>query len=76
MPRDMTIYEDMRAAGLEIHNHCSDLYVEINDTSREILDKPEHELHKRNATGFMCQVTHKMHFDIPFAYEPYWESRR
>ena len=64
-----TIYEVMKKAKVEIDNHCSDLYVPVNDTTRAIVKKYEF---KCNVTTFICQIDNKPWFDIPFAYEPYY----
>ncbi len=69
-----TIYEAMKEAGVEVASHCSDLYVAANHTTTEILKRPEFEIHRKNSTSFLCQIEGTIHYDIPFAYDPYWDG--
>lgn len=69
----MTLYEEVLATGGYIANHESDLYIEINDTNREILKR--HPLQSGNKTMFTNQVTGKPCWDVPFAYDPWWSHR-
>jgi hypothetical protein len=79
----MSIYEDMKEAGVEMDNHYSDLYVEANAKALKILDKPEHEVHKKNARYFESGVVNlgnglqgrKLWIDIPFAFDPWWKEK-
>lgn len=68
----MDIYEQMKAAGVQIDHHESDLYVPVNDISREILKTYEF---RSNVTCFTCNIDKKRWYDIPFAYTPWWEKR-
>lgn len=68
------IYEEMKKAGVKISNHCSDLYVPVNKTSTEILNRPEFEINKRNSTRFISNINGTPHYDIPFEFSPYWEK--
>lgn len=65
-----SIYDKVIAAGIEHDNHCSDLYIPVNEETRKLVNEYEH---KCNVTTFMCNVTKVPWFDIPFAYEPYWK---
>lgn len=67
----MSLYTELVEAGLEISHWQSDLYVEVNATSKEILSR--HALELSNAKIFRSEVDGKMLYDVPFAYEPYWE---
>ena len=66
----MTIYEQMKAAGVQIDNHESDLYVPVNAATMQILDGYEHI---QNVTTFIAQGTDEKWYDIPFAYDPFWD---
>ena len=66
----MTLYEEVKATGGYISNHESDLYIEVNGQNREILAR--HPLQQANARMFRNEVTGKMCFDVPFAYDPWW----
>lgn len=68
----MSIYKAMVEAGVEISNHYSDLYVPVNPTTIALLADYKF---KTNVQLFKCQITGLPYYDIPFAYEPYWEAR-
>jgi len=64
----MSIYTEMKEAGLEMDNHESDLYVEDSLKAREILAKYEN----KSSTFFNCDG--KVWIDIPFMYDPFWDA--
>jgi len=66
----MTIYQKMKAAGVPIRSHYSDLYVPVNPTTRAILRESG-----RYCETFTNQVEGGLWFDVPMAFDPYWESR-
>jgi len=66
----MSIYADMKATGVEMDHHESDLYVPVTDATRAIV--AEYEF-RTNVTTFYSQIDKKPWYDIPFAYLPYWE---
>ena len=65
----MTIYDEMKAAGVEMDSHESDLYVKNTPEAREIVAGYEY---KSNVTGFTSQIDGAHWLDIPFAYDPWW----
>ncbi len=65
----MSLYSDVKDTGGYIDNHSSDLYIEVNDVNTALLKK-----HNERATTFVNQVTGKLCYDVPFAYEPAWEA--
>lgn len=66
----MSIYEDMKALGVEIDHHESDLYVPVTAETRAVVNAYEF---KTNVTQFRSEIEpHGQWFDIPFAYEPHW----
>lgn len=68
----MSIYKQMVDAGVQCQNHYSDLYVPINDVTRPIVAEwPYRSLVK----AFVNQVEGGVWYDIPFAFDPYWEKR-
>ena len=69
----MSIYEQMKSAGVEIASHETDLYVPVNPTTQKIVDG---YTFKTNVTSFTSQIDGKLWFDIPFAYQPAWEAKR
>jgi len=70
---DMSLYQELKAAGVPMANHESDLYVPDTEQVRAILDK--YPVSKSNARRFTNQVEGGTWIDIPFAFEPWWERR-
>lgn len=68
---DMSIYEELMVAGQPINSHYSDLYTPVNDVTKELVKK-----HKCRATIFINQTDGGWWYDIPFAYEPYWDCKQ
>jgi hypothetical protein len=66
-----TLYEDLKAAGLETDHHESDLYFPRTNESLAILKK--HPLQHNNATAFKHLDKNEIWFDVPFAYDPFWD---
>lgn len=66
----MSLYEEVKATGGYIADHEADLYIEVNEVNKGILSR--YPLEKTNATTFHNQVTGKLCYDIPFAYDPFW----
>lgn len=75
MRRDtMSIYEQMKAAGVEIASHETDLYVPVTEETTAIVNAYEF---KTNVTRFISNIEpHVPWYDIPFAYEPGWDKWR
>ena len=65
-----TLYEDCIAAGIPVDSHESDLYVKCCPESRELLHR-----HGVQATCFMSQIDDTAWYDVPFRFDPWWESR-
>lgn len=59
------IFKQLQATGLPLSNHCSDLYVEVNEQTRAIIEGYEY---KTNVTTFTDQHG-KLSYEIPFAYD-------
>ena len=73
MKKELSIYEQMKAAGVTIANHCSDLYAEVNEKSTAIVAAYEF---KCNVTTFQSAIEGEgCFYDIPFAFDPYWQKR-
>lgn len=67
------IYRELLSAGVPIDHHESDLYAKVTDQSAAIVARyPSRD----NVRTFRHAVTGEAWYDIPFAYEPYWEARR
>lgn len=70
----MTIYQELIKAGLKCSSHYSDLYVRVTEQSRNILKN--HPIDNKNATIFRSNLDGKFYYDIPFAYDPFWEKQQ
>lgn len=66
-----SIYQAMIDAGVPISHHESDLYAEVNPASREIVRRYEH---RHNVRMFTDKETGHVWYDIPFAYQPFWDN--
>jgi len=67
-----SIYEQMKAAGVAIDNHATDLYVPVNNTTTAILKGYKY---RSNVVTFVSQIDGALWYDIPFAYDPEWAAR-
>ena len=72
MNPELTIYQEMKEAGVPISSWQSDLYVPVNDVTRAIISRYEF---KSNVTMFTSNITGDLCYDIPFSYDPYWEGK-
>lgn len=70
----MSIYQKMKDAGVEIDHHRSDLYVPVNEVTTGILRG--HGSMFDIASKFRSNFDNSLWYDIPFAFDPYWENRR
>jgi hypothetical protein len=68
----MGIYEQLKQANVPLDNHESDLYAKVTLESRNILQGYEF---LANVQTFKSQIDNTLWYDIPFAYQPYWESK-
>ena len=66
----MSIYQDLKAAGVPMDNHESDLYAKVTPDSVRIV-----ESHGRSHSRFRSEIDGEMWFDIAFAFEPFWDSK-
>lgn len=68
----MTIHQEVLKAGIEVGSHYSDLYVKVTPVSTEIVNQYEY---KKNVTTFVSQIDGTLWYDIPFAYDGFFESK-
>ena len=69
----MTLFQTIQAAGIPFGNHASDLYFQKTPESMAILAQfPEHKV---NSSLFLHQTTRETWIDVPFAFDPFWESK-
>jgi hypothetical protein len=64
------IYEELKQAGCTIEHHESDLYIQVDETSKNILKKHP-EIDKTRFTG----TDGKAWFELAFMYTPWWNDR-
>ena len=67
----MSLYSELKEAGIQVDNHESDLYVKVSPESTTIIKKYKF----RMITTFKSQIDNTLWYDIPFAYTPWWEKR-
>jgi hypothetical protein len=67
---EKTIWEEIVESGVEFDHHYSDLYIPVNDTTTEILNR--HGGTKRY--GIFKSRDGSLWYDVPFAYLPFWDS--
>lgn len=68
----MDLYERAKAAGVEMSNHESDLYLKCGAVADALVK--ECDTHG-NARRFRNQLDGALWWDIPFAYAPWWQKR-
>ena len=68
-----TVYARLLAAGVPLDHHESDLYAKITDDSTRILAADRSLAHVRR---FVSAIDGQLWFDIPFAYQPFWDRLR
>jgi hypothetical protein len=56
----------------EIDHHESDLYLKKNEVSKNLVGNYEY---KKLVKEFQSQIDKSIWFDIPFAYEPFFEHK-
>lgn len=66
-----TIYQEIMEECPEnfVGNHCSDLYVLLNEKTKEIIER-HYKFPTVMATVFTDQTTGKLCYEIPFGYDP------
>jgi hypothetical protein len=66
-----TLFEAIKNAGIPYSNHESDLYVPANEQTKAILI--QYPLEYGNRQAFTNCVEGGIWWDIPFAYQPFWD---
>ena len=67
-----SLYQTIVDAKIPYCHHESDLYIPANDQTRAILK--EFSLDNSNKSRFINQIEGGAWYDIPFAYEPFWQK--
>lgn len=73
-----SIYQRLLAAGCEMDNHESDLYVKVTKESSAVIQAwmKEGSGTVASPTIFTSNIDGQAWYDIPFCYQPFWEARR
>ena len=66
----MTVYEQMIEANIPTDHRESDLYVKATPEARAILTASG-----RSFSPFINHVEGEIWYDVPFAYDPFWDNR-
>ena len=53
---------------IEYDNYCSDLLIPVTDETTKLI---KNYMYKKNVKTFICKVTKKPWYELPFAYYPY-----
>jgi hypothetical protein len=67
------LFEQVKSAGIEYDHHESDLYIPVTQRTLAMLEQYEF---KSGVTAFTSQIDGKVWYDVPFAYEPFWEAKQ
>ena len=69
---EKSLYDRAIEQGLEMGCHESDLYLKVTPESKELI---KNYSYRPNVTTFISQIDKALWYDIPFAYQPFWEKR-
>lgn len=67
-----SIFEMVKEKGIEFDNHESDLYIPKNEVTESLISVYDF---KETVKTFRSQKDGKTWYDIPFAYDPFWEKK-
>lgn len=68
-----TLYKEAKQLNIPIDQHESDLYLKSTSESAELIRK--YRGNYKLITLFTSQIDNERWYDIPFAYDPFWESK-
>jgi hypothetical protein len=68
-----TLFDRILMDKIPYDNHCSDLYIPVNEKTKKLMENYEF---KENVHTFTSNIDGGSWYDIPFAYAPYWEKKR
>jgi hypothetical protein len=66
----MSLYAECVARGIPVSSHESDLYIPVTMETRGLCEQFGHK-----PSTFVNQAVGGLWFDVPFAFEPWWEKR-
>ena len=73
-----TLYDQIIALNVPTDSHESDLYVLATPEVRALLDAHGLDILKasgRTYSTFTSNIDGRLWFDVPFAYQPWWDKR-
>lgn len=71
---ELSLYEKLLKAGVQMDSHQSDLYVPVNEKTTAILSK-ENALYADPQDMIFTDENGKQWYDLPHQYEPYFENK-
>lgn len=70
----MGLYKDLVEAGIETDSHESDLYFPVTEQSTAILQT--YPQWTKTVERFRHSVNGTWWYDVPFAFQPWWDARQ
>ena len=67
----MDFLNEVRKLDVEIDSWSSDLHVPVTTETTELVSRYEY---KQNVTTFNSNIDGSLWYDVPFAYNPFWED--
>jgi hypothetical protein len=71
----MSVFEDIKKAGIPYESYYSDLYLPDTEQVREILNHNGLKVDKWGVSRFTHQILNEPWLDVAFHYTPYWKAR-
>jgi len=69
---EKSLYDRAIEQGLEMGSHESDLYLKVTPESYKLIKNYKY---RPNVTTFISQIDKALWYDIPFAYQPFWDKK-
>lgn len=70
-----SLFSRLKDTGCQIDSWQSDLYVPVAPETQAAIEAFEAEGGISNKTTFVSQIDGKRWYDLPFAYQPYWDEK-
>jgi hypothetical protein len=67
-----TLFEQVKLLNVEYYHYQSDLYLPCTEKSKKLVEQYEFA---NNVTKFISHTDNRLYYDIPFAYDPFWENK-
>lgn len=67
-----SLYQQVERLGLEMESHESDLHLKCTGESAALIAGYRH---RANVRTFTSSIDGRSWYDIPFAFDPFWEAR-